>query len=145
LRPFTEQFTGESRRALLILWCAVGLVLLIACANAANLILARASGRQREFAIRASLGADRIQLMRHIVAEILFLGMAAGAAGVALAFGLLRLLVKMFPDRAPIPQLDRVSINPLALAVTVSLVLIATLLCAIPACAGLGRTDLTKV
>src|SRR5258708_28531997 len=82
--------------------------------------------------------------MRESVVEILVLGIAAGAAGVALAFGLLRLLVKMFPDRSPVTQLDRVSINPLALAVTVGLVLIATLLCAIPACAGLGRTDLTK-
>jgi predicted permease len=144
LRPFTEQFTGESGRALLILWCAVGLVLLIACANAANLILARASGRQREFAIRASLGADRFHLMRQVVGETMLLGTAAGAAGVALAFGLLRLLVKMFPGRSPIPQLDRASISPLALAVAVSLVLIATLLCAIPACAGLGRTDLTE-
>src|SRR5258708_30333740 len=82
--------------------------------------------------------------MRQSVAESLLLGIAAGTAGVALAFGLLRLLVKMFPDRSPVPQLDRVSINPLALAVTVGLVLIATLLCAIPACAGLGRTDLTE-
>src|SRR5258708_1942798 len=92
LRPFTEQFTGESGRALLILWCAVGLVLLIACANAANLILARASGRQRELAIRASLGADRFQLMRQILGETLLRGTAAGTVGVVLAFGLLRLL-----------------------------------------------------
>jgi putative ABC transport system permease protein len=144
LLPFTEQFTGESGRALLILWSAVGLVLLIACANAANLILARASGRRREFAIRASLGADRLQLMRQILGETLLLGIAAGVAGVALAFGLLRLLVRMFPDHPPIPQLDRVSINPAALAVTVGLVLLTTLLCAIPACAGLGRSDLNE-
>jgi putative ABC transport system permease protein len=144
LRPFTEQFTGESGRALLILWCAVGLVLLIACANAANLILARAAGRNREFAIRASLGADRFQLMRQVFSETLLLGAVAGAVGIALAFGLLRLLVNMFPEHAPFPQLDRVSINPLALTVTVSLVLLVTLLCAIPACAGLRRSDLTE-
>jgi predicted permease len=144
LAPFTQQFTGESGRVLLILWCAVGLVLLIACANAANLILARAAGRSREFAIRASLGADRFHLMRQVLSEILLLGTVAGAVGVALAFGLLRLLVKMFPDHAPIPQLERVSINPLALVVTVGLVLLTTLFCAIPACIGLGRTDLTE-
>jgi predicted permease len=144
LLPFTEQFTGESRRALMILWSAVGLVLLIACANAANLIMARASGRRREFTIRASLGADRFQLMRQIVGETLLLGIAAGGAGIALAFGLLRLLVSMFPDHSPIPQLDRVSINPAALAVTICLVLLTTLLCAIPACASLRRSDLTE-
>jgi predicted permease len=144
LLPFTEQFTGESRRALLILWSAVGLVLLIACANAGSLIMARASGRRREFAIRASLGADRFQLMRQIVGETLLLGIAAGGAGIALAFGFLRLLVSMFPDRSPISQLDRVSINPAALAVTIGLVLLTTLLCAIPACASLGRSDLTE-
>jgi len=143
LLPFTEQFAGQYRRALLILWGAVGLVLLIACANAANLILARASGRRREFAIRASLGADRFHLVRQIIGETLLLGSAAGAAGVALAFGLIRLLVKMFPDHLPLPQLDRISINPAALAVTVSLVLLTTLLCAVPACAGLGKHDLT--
>jgi predicted permease len=143
LLPFTEQIVGQYRRALLILWSAVGLVLLIACANAANLILARASGRRREFAIRASLGADRFHLMRQIIGETLLLGTAAGAAGVALAFGLIRLLVKMFPDHLPLPQLDRISINPAALAATVSLVLLTTLLCAVPACAALGGSDLT--
>ncbi len=144
LLPFTEQFVGQYRRALLILWSAVGLVLLIACANAANLILARASGRRREFAIRASLGADRFQLIRQIVGETLMLGLAAGAAGIALAFGLIRLMVKLFPDRLPLPQLDRIAINPAALAVTVSLVLLTTLLCAIPACAGVVRSNLAE-
>jgi len=144
LLPFTEQFVGQYRKALLILWSAVALVLLIACANAANLILARSSGRRREFAIRASLGADRFQLMRQILAETLLLGMAAGAAGVALAFALIRLMVKLFPDHLPLPQLDRISINPAALAGTVGLVLLTTLLCAIPACAGLLRSDLAE-
>jgi predicted permease len=143
LLPFGEQFTGDTGRALLILWSAVGLVLLIACANAANLILARASGRTREFAIRASLGADRYQLMRQILGETLLLGLTAGAVGIALAYGLIRLIVKLFPDRLPLPQLDRISINPLVLSVTVGLVILATLLCAIPACAALFRGDIT--
>jgi len=144
LLPFTEQFAGQYRRALLILWSAVGLVLLIACANAANLIMARASGRRREFAIRESLGANRFQLMRQILGETVLLGLAAGAVGVALAFGLIRLLVKLFPDHLPLPQLDHISINPAALAVTVCLVLLTTLLCAVPACVGLGRADLNE-
>lgn len=143
LRPFTEQFTGPYRQALLILWSAVGLVLLIACANAANLLLARASERRREFAIRASLGADQFRLMRQVIGETLVLGICAGVAGVGLAFGFVRLIVVLFPDHLPLPRLDSVAINPAALAVTVGLVLVTTLLCALPACASLWRSDLT--
>lgn len=143
LRPFTDQFTGSYRSALLMLWSAVGLVLLIACANAANLLLARASERQREFAIRASLGANRFQLARQVIGETLLLASAAGVAGVALAFGLIRLLVKLFAGNLPVPQLDMVSINGAALAVTLGLVFLATTLAVIPACVGLWRADLT--
>jgi putative ABC transport system permease protein len=143
LKPFTDQFTGEYRRSLMILWGAVGLVLLIACANAANLLLAHASERRREFAIRASLGANQFRLMRQVVMETLLLGVAAGGAGVALGLGFVRLIVKLFPDRLPLPRLDQVALNPTALAVTVGLVLLTTLLCAIPSCASLWRADLT--
>ena len=143
MRPFTEQFTGPYRRALLILWCAVGLVLLIACANAANLLLARASERGREFSIRASLGADRARLAGHMIRETLTLGVCAGVAGTALAFGLTRLLAKLFVEKLPVPGLDSVSINSTALAATAGLVLLTTTLCGIPACASLWRSDLT--
>ena len=143
LRPFTEQFTGPYRNALLMLWGAVGLVLLIACANGANLLLARASERRREFAIRASLGADRVRLARQVLVETLTLGLAAGAAGVALSFGLIRLLVKLFRAKLPVPRLDEVSINGSVLAAAAGLIVLSTLLCAIPACASLWRTDLT--
>jgi predicted permease len=140
---FTEQFTGPYRRALIMLWCAVGLVLLIACANAANLLLARASERRREFAIRASLGADWFRLARQVLAETLTLGLAAGAVGVALAFGLIRLLVKLFAGKLPVPHLDEVSMNGMALGAAAGMALLTTLLCAIPACASLWRSDLT--
>jgi predicted permease len=143
LRPFTEQFTGPYRNALLMLWGAVGLVLVIACANGANLLLARASERRREFAIRASLGADRVRLARQVMAETLTLGLAAGVAGVALSFGLIRLLVKLFAAKLPVPRLDEVSMNGPVLAAAAGLILLTTLLCAIPACASLWRTDLT--
>ncbi len=143
IRPFTEEFTGPYRRALLMLWSAVGLVLLIACANAANLLLARASERRREFAIRASLGADRMRLAGQIVRETLILGIAAGVAGTALAFAFLRLLGKLFAGKLPVPGLDTVSINGIALAATAGLVLLTTLLCAIPSCVSLWRSDLT--
>jgi putative ABC transport system permease protein len=143
LQPFTGQFTGPYRRALGMLWSAVGLVLLIACANAANLLLARASERRREFAIRASLGADRVRLASQVIAETLLLGLMAGVAGVALALGLLRLLVKLFAAHSPIPRLEAVSIDGTALAVTLGLVFLATSLCAIPACLSVWRSDLT--
>ena len=142
LRPFTEQFTGPYRKALLILWSAVGLVLLIACANAANLLLARASERRREFSIRASLGASHAHLAGQILAETLVLGLAAGAVGAALAFGLLRLLATLFAGKLPVPRLDVATINGSALAATLGLVLLTTLLCSVPACVSLWRSDL---
>ena len=145
LRPLTEQYTAPYRRSLLILWGAVGLVLLIACANAANLLLARASGRRREFALRASLGAQGGRLAREIIAESMVLSIAAGAAGVALAAGMIRLLAVWFPNHSPVPQLDRVTINMPVLAVTWGFVILTALLCAIPACAGLRRLDLMEV
>lgn len=143
IRPFTEQFTGPYRRALLMLWSAVGLVLLIACANAANLLLARASERRREFAIRASLGADRMQLAGQLLWETLVLGIAAGLAGTALALAFLRLLGKIFAGKLPVPGLDSISIHGLALAAAAGLVLLTTALCAIPSCLSLWREDLT--
>jgi predicted permease len=144
LEPFTEQYTGPYVRILAVLWGAVGLVLLIACANAGNLLLARASERRREFAIRISLGAGRLSLVRQIIAETLLLGIAAGVAGAALAYWFLRLLVAFFPERIPVPQLDRVSLNVVTLALTGGLVLVTTLLCAIPPCISACRSTVTE-
>ncbi len=144
LRSFAERTAGTYRQALLILFGAVGLVLLIACANAANLLLTRSTERRREFAIRASLGAGRLQLAREIFTEAAVLGTLAGIAGMALSFGLLRLLVIVFPNRLPIPQLDHLSINLAALGVTLGLAFLTTLLCPIPAIAGLWRSNLTE-
>ncbi len=144
LSPLAEEYTGPYARTLAILWGAVGLVLLIACANAGNLLLARASERRREFAIRASLGAGAVRLVRQIIGETLTLGIVAGAMGVALSFGFLRLLVTMFPTRLPFPQLDRVSVSIAALVITAGMVIITTLLCAVPACLGLWRFNLLE-
>jgi predicted permease len=118
--------------------------LLIACANAANLLLARASERRREFAIRASLGAGWFRLARQIAGESLALGAAAGAMGVALSAVFLRVLVAAFTNRLPVPQLDRVSVNPPALAVTAGLAILTALLSAIPACIAMARPDLAE-
>jgi putative ABC transport system permease protein len=140
LEPFAEQYTGPYLQILGVLWAAVGLVLLIACANAANLLLVRASERRREFAIRISLGAGRLSLVRQILTETLLLGVAAGAAGVALSYWCLRLLIVFFPERSPAPQLDHVTLNINALVLAAGLVFITTLLCAVPPCVSACRS-----
>ncbi len=109
LTPLAKDVTSSVSGALWLLFAAVGAVLLIACVNLANLQLARAVNAERETAVRAALGASRGQLVRSRLAESVVLAVVGGAAGTALAFGGVRLLIALAP--ANIPRLDEVRVS----------------------------------
>jgi putative ABC transport system permease protein len=124
-RTLKETIVGDVARGLWILLVSVGLVLLVACANIANLFLVRSEARQREVAIRVALGAGRLGIARYFFAESVLLSMAGGAIGLALAWGAVRLLVTLGP--ASLPRLGEVRLDGVAVAYTFVLTILATL------------------
>ena len=114
LRTFNDAFTSEVRPALLMLMGCVALVLLIACSNVANLLLARGSARRREMALRTALGASPLRVVRQVLTESLLLASIGGALGVALAFLVLRGMLAMHPPS--VPRIEEVSVDGHVLA-----------------------------
>ncbi|MEO7963424.1 MAG: ABC transporter permease, partial [Gemmatimonadaceae bacterium] len=122
VRPFDEVIVGDYRERLFVTLGAVGFVLLIACANVANLLLARGAARAKELAVRTALGASSGRIVRQLLTESVVLGLASAAIGLALAYAGMQLLVAAAPDGIPRLGETRVDLAVLAFAVTIALV-----------------------
>ncbi len=123
IRPIRERQTEDARLASWTLLGAVAAVLLIGCANVANLLLARAVTRRREFAVRAALGASRLRLMMQRLTESILLALIGGAAGCVIAYGLLRVFVAIAPNG--ILRLEQASLDARVLLFAISTALLA--------------------
>ena len=126
--PVREQLTGAVKPALWVMLGAVGFVLLIACANVGNLVLARATARQRELAVRAALGAGRGRLIRQLLAESVLLSCCGAAAGLFLAWWALIALRTTVAERLAIARLDQVAIDGKVLLFTLGVALVSALI-----------------
>ena len=126
VKPLLEQVVGDVRRPLIVLLSAVGCVLLIACANVANLLLTRATAREREIAIRSALGAARSRLIRQLLTESVLLSVIGGIVGLVLAYWMLDVLRWLSPNN--IPRLPAIRMDARVLAFTSATVVVTGIL-----------------
>lgn len=142
LVPLREEIMGDYQQALWVLFGAVGLVLLIACANLANLFLADAAGRQKEIAIRSALGASRFRLVRQLLIESVVLSFFGGALGILLGYVGIPLLMALSP--AALPRAKTISMDARVLLFTVGLSLLTGILFGLAPSLGASKTDLQE-
>jgi putative ABC transport system permease protein len=140
LTELRERLVGELRPALFMLFGAVAFVLLIACANVANLLLARAAYRQKEIALRTALGASRARVVRQLLTESVLLSVVSGAVGLALSVWLIKLLVAISPPDTP--RFKEISINWRVFAFAFGLTILAGLLFGLVPALQTSRTNL---
>jgi putative ABC transport system permease protein len=140
--PISEVASGPVRPVLLVLWGAVGVLLLIACANVAALLLARGAARQREIAIRAAIGAGRGRVLRQVLTESVLLSVFGGAAGLALAWWCVDVARSFVPDM--LPRLQAMTIDPAVLVFTLATSVVTGLLFGAAPGMRAARTDLNE-
>jgi predicted permease len=139
--PLIEQVVGNVRTAMLILFGAVALVLLIACTNVANLLLSRATVRQREIAIRAALGAGRARVVRQLMTESISLSLMGGAAGLAISALSIFIARRMHPGN--IPRLEELGMDFRVLGFTLAIAILTGILFGLAPALRASRVDLT--
>ena len=142
IRPLREQLVGDVRPALLVLLGAVAFVLLIACANVANLVLGKILARKKEIAIRTALGATRFAILRQILAETVLLSLAGGALGLFLARFGTTLIVKFLADR--LPRFTQITLDAPVLAFTAFLALFAGIIAGLLPALRFTKTDVNE-
>jgi len=140
--PLLNQVVGNLRTGLLVLFAAVGFVLLIACANVANLFLARGAGREKEIAVRAALGAGRIRLVRQLLVESFVFAIPAGVAGLLVAYGGLRALIALAP--ADMPRLDEIAMDGRVLVFAIAASLASALFFGLVPAFRISRSDVSE-